>query len=153
MKGRTALRWRLAAVAALALALTGVAVAAYLVFENARGEAGVCVGVGGCEAVQESRYGELFGVPVSVPGLLLYLVLFGAAAAWFFGAGQRLAGLAFAGFLAAFAGLLVSAYLTYVEAFVLDDWCSYCIVSALLMAGLFAAWSALLAGGLRSNPA
>jgi uncharacterized membrane protein len=52
--------------------------------------------------------------------------------------------IAFVGFLGTVAGVLMSAYLTYVEAFVLDAWCSYCIVSALLMTGLFAAWGLLL---------
>lgn len=134
---------------ALLLALAGVGVAGYLAFENLRGETGVCVGVHGCSTVQNSKYGEPFGIPVSIPGLILYLALAALVVAWLRDSGGRRAEIAFSGFLGAFAGVLFSGYLTYIEAFVVDAWCSYCIVSALLMVALFAAWSGLLAVTLR----
>lgn len=140
------------AIAALVLALAGAAVAGYLAIENLRGDTGVCVGVHGCATVQNSRYGELLGIPVSVPGFALYVVLAATAAVYL---GGRFAGapeVAFVGFLGAVGGLLVSVYLTYVEAAVLDAWCSYCIVSAVLMAGLFALWGLLLFLELRAEP-
>ncbi|MCC6421090.1 MAG: vitamin K epoxide reductase family protein [Gemmataceae bacterium] len=137
------------AVGALALALIGMGVAGYLAVENLQGETGVCVGVKGCATVQESRYGEILGMPVSVPGFLLYAGLAAAAAGFLADSRGRRADFALVGFLGALAGLLMSAYLTFVEAFVLDAWCSYCIVSALLTTGLFAAWSVLLASVMR----
>jgi uncharacterized membrane protein len=101
--------------------------------------------------VQESRYGNPFGVPVSIPGLALYAGLTVCAAAWWRGLGGRTEALAPLGFFGAFGGLLFSGYLTYVEAFVLDAWCSYCIASAVLMVGLFAAWSAIVAVEMRRD--
>lgn len=141
------------AVVALILALTGTAVAGYLAVENLRGETGVCVGVHGCATVQDSRYGELLGVPVSVPGFLLYAALAVAAAALLFARIASRVEIAFLGFLGTVAGVLMSAYLTYVEAFVLDAWCSYCIVSALLMSALFVSWGLLLFLSMRGDEA
>ncbi len=123
----------------------------YLAYENVRGESGVCTGLAhGCAAVQQSRYGKLFGVPVSVPGLGLYAVLSLAAIAW----ASNWRGLrplaAVAGFYGALFGVVFSAYLTWIEAFVLDAWCVYCVASALLVVVLCLFWSAALAIEVRS---
>ena len=87
------------AITAAMLALAGVGISGYLALENLQGETGVCVGVGGCAEVQESRYGELFGVPVSVPGLLLYLALLAGAVGWWRDWGGQSQALALLGFL------------------------------------------------------
>lgn len=139
------------AVLAVVLAIAGVAVSGYLVIENLQGDTGICVGVHGCATVQNSRYGEWFGIPVSVPGLALYALLGATALAWHFDLRGYRAELALAGFLGAFAGLLMSGYFTYLEAFVLDAWCSYCIASALLMTALFVVWAAILAITMRDG--
>jgi len=136
---------------AAALALAGMAVAGYLAFENLQGNTGVCVGVHGCSTVQNSRYGEILGVPISVPGFLAYAVLL-LAAVLSLRTPLRRPELALIGFLASVVGLLMSAYLTYIEAFVLDAWCSYCIVSALLTTALFITWSLLLGSAVRQTP-
>lgn len=59
----------------LVLAIAGVAIAAYLAIENLQSRSGVCTITHGCQTVQQSRYGKLFGIPISVPGLGLYLLL------------------------------------------------------------------------------
>ena len=134
---------------ALLLAIVGIGVSGYLAIQNLQGETGICVGVHGCATVQNSRYGEWFGTPVSVFGLALYTFLAGTSLAWHLNLRERRPELVLLGFLGALAGLLMSAYFTYLEAFVLDAWCFYCIVSALLMTGLFLAWSAMLAIHIR----
>jgi uncharacterized membrane protein len=48
------------------------------------------------------------------------------------------------GFLVAFGGALFSAYLTSLEAWVINAWCIYCITSAILMATLFLLWTGIL---------
>jgi uncharacterized membrane protein len=127
----------------LLLALAGVAIASYLAWENSQGRSGVCTIAHGCETVQKSRYGKLFGVPVSVPGLALYLVLAAAAITWLTNLrGWRPAATA-VGFYFALFGFLFSGYLTYLEAFVIDAWCIYCITSASLLTVLLAGWAAL----------
>jgi len=150
--GRPRLRWRSWLVAGLlVLAIAGVAVAAYLAWENSQGRSGVCTIAHGCSKVQQSRYGKMIGVPVSVPGLVLYTLLTVAAAAWLADhRGLRPVILVLA-FYGALGGFLFSAYLTYLEAFVIDAWCIYCIASALIMTALFLGWSIMLWAGLRSR--
>lgn len=131
-------RWviRFAAV----VALVGVGVAGYLAFENLQAKTGVCAVTHGCATVQQSRYGKPFGIPISVPGLALYVSLFTLAVVWLRDLrGFRIRATA-VGFFAAEAGFVVSAYLTYIEGWVLDAWCIYCITSAGLMTALAAAW-------------
>jgi len=139
----------MAILAALVLSLVGVGVAGYLVYENLQGQSGVCVIAQGCQTVQQSRYGKILGVPVSVPGFALYAALALAAVAWL----KDFRGLSpvalLVGFYGALAGTLFSAYLTYLEAFVIEAWCIYCIVSALLMTGLLLLWGTVFALTLR----
>ena len=69
-----------AAVAVVALA--GVAVAGYLTYVHYQPEALICTGSGGCEAVQDSSYAELAGIPVALLGLGAYLVVLALVALW-----------------------------------------------------------------------
>ena len=114
-------------VAALVVALLGVAVAGYLTYVHYAGLEPFCAGGGqGCERVQSSSYAELAGIPVAVLGLAGYLAI--AAALLVAGEPARLAaaGLAVSGF-----GF--SAYLTYLELFVIDAICQWCVASAVLL--------------------
>lgn len=135
----------LAVWAALVMALAGAGVAGYLVVENLQGRTGVCTVVHGCATVQNSEYGKLFGVPVSVPGLALYVVLATTAGAWAAGWPLERAWTAVLGFAGSLGGFAFSMYLTAIEAFVLEAWCIYCIVSAVLMTGIVAVWTCVLA--------
>ena len=67
--------------ATAALALAGVAVAGYLTWVHYADLQPFCVGGGGaCERVQTSEYAALFGIPVAV--LLLFLFLMSAPYVW-----------------------------------------------------------------------
>jgi uncharacterized membrane protein len=109
------------------LAAVGFLISAYLTWVHFAGVAPVCVGgSGGCETVQSSRYAEILGVPVSVLGLVGYAgLLFSAVVRG--GVGIYL------GFLIALAGTLFSAYLTYLEVFVIHALCHWCLASAAIM--------------------
>jgi uncharacterized membrane protein len=118
-----------------AVALAGLGVACYLAsVEMAQAEA-YCGPVGDCNAVQQSDYALLFGVlPVGVLGVLGYLAILGAWAMGRLGRGHlarlaRAATLLLAGF-----GVLFSAYLTFLEPFVIGATCAWCLSSALCMA-------------------
>lgn len=96
----------------------------------------VC-GTGGCEKVQNSPWAEFFGVPVPVIGLLGYGALMVTALVGLqpgFSADRRVALVLTAG---ATIGLAFSAYLTYLEAAVINAWCQWCIVSAVLATLIF----------------
>ena len=120
-------RDRLTALAAL-LCLAGLAVAGYLTYVHYEDIAPVCT-TGGCEKVQASSYSELAGIPVALLGLVGYLAI-GLSLLWRGDTGHAAtAALAIAGF-----GF--SAYLTYLELFVIDAICQWCVVSAALMTAL-----------------
>jgi uncharacterized membrane protein len=122
---------RLRAIAVF-VATLGIAVATYIAIAEADGGAPACfAGGGGCETVAESSHSELAGINVAVLGILGYLLLLGAALLR--GDGARLAG-----FALALIGFGYSVYLTYLELFVIDAICQWCVASAILMTVLFA---------------
>ena len=112
--------------AAIVLALVGLAVAIYLTYVHYEGVEPVC-GIGGdCEKVQTSEWSKLAGIPVALLGLVGYALILGSL----FVRGE--AGLA-AGALVSLAGFGFSAYLTYRELFSIDAICPWCVASAVLM--------------------
>jgi uncharacterized membrane protein len=109
------------------LAAAGLLISAYLTWVHFARVAPVCVGgSGGCETVQSSRYAAILGVPVSVLGLVGYAgLLFSALLRGGLGV--------YLGFLIALVGTLFSAYLTYLEVFVIHAICQWCVASAAIM--------------------
>ena len=93
--------------------------------------------MGNCEAVQTSPYAELLGVPVSIWGLLGYLALL----ALYLVKRNNWANLGWVArqlfFLTTLIGVLYSAYLTYLELFVIHAICPWCVASAVVMTALF----------------
>jgi uncharacterized membrane protein len=127
-------------VAALAIVVLGVAVAAYLTYIHYAGLQPFCAGgSGGCERVQSSSYARLAGIPVALLGLAGYLAMAVALSA----AGER-AQLAAAAL--AVTGFGFSAYLTYLELFVIHAICQWCVASAVLltMLAVLTVWRLLL---------
>ena len=126
--------------AALAVAGLGVCVAGYLTYVHYAGLEPFCAGGGhGCERVQSSSYAKLGRIPVAVLGLAGYLTI--AAALLAPGERARLAAAALA-----VTGAGFSAYLTYLELFVIDAICQWCVASAVLLTLLAAltAWRLVL---------
>jgi uncharacterized membrane protein len=110
-----------------ALAVAGLLISAYLTWVHYTGAVPVCVGgSGGCETVQTSSYATILGVPVAALGLVGY-------------SGLMLSALlrgevgAYLGFLVALVGTLFSAYLTYLELFVIHAICEWCVASATII--------------------
>ncbi len=122
----------------LALALIGLATAGYLVWAKVTNTSVVCIGFNGCDIVQQSAYSEVNGIPVSVIGLIGYIGIITAiiieerAPDW-----SQIA--SYAGFGMSLIGVIYSAYLTYLEAFVILAYCVYCVTSAVVMVLIFAA--------------
>ena len=118
--------------AAAALGLAGLAIAIYLTVVHYDHSSPVCVGGGGgCEKVQSSDYAELAGVPVAVLGTIGYALIL--ASLLVPGDAGR-----FAGALLGLVGVGFSIYLTYLELFVIDAICQWCVASAVVMAALAA---------------
>jgi uncharacterized membrane protein len=113
------------------LSAFGIGVAAYIAIAEADGGAPACFAGGGCEKVAASSHSELLGVSVAAIGIVGYALLL--AAALLRGDGARMGG-----FLLGLVGFGYSVYLTWLELFVIEAVCQWCVVSALLMTALFA---------------
>jgi len=119
------------------VALAGLFVATYLTLYKLGIVGTLSCSVGSCETVQLSRWATLLGLPVAVWGVGYYALVFVLTLA---GVQERFAesrGLALALVLLTGWGLLFSAWLTYLELFVIDAICQWCVVSAVLAAALF----------------
>ena len=109
------------------LILVGIGVAGYLTYVHYANIDPVCAGgSGGCHVVQSSDYADLLGIPVAVIGLGGYLAL--AASLLIPGEAGRAAGMALA-----LVGAGFSLYLTYLELFVINAICQWCVSSAVIM--------------------
>jgi uncharacterized membrane protein len=112
---------------AAAIAIAGIGVATYITIADAGGGAPQCLAGGhGCATVAESHYSHIAGINVAVFGIVGYVLLLAAAATP--GDLGR-----FGGFMGSLIGFGFSAYLTYLELFVIDAICQWCVVSAGLM--------------------
>jgi uncharacterized membrane protein len=118
------------------VALAGIAVAGYLAWAHYDDGSVVCPIGGGCEAVQESEYSEIAGVPVAVLGLVAYAVVLGllvwdAPVARLGAAALSLTGVVFSG------------YLLVVQLFVIDAVCVWCLANDVVVAPALAVLTAL----------
>jgi uncharacterized membrane protein len=118
-------------IAATFVAAFGIGVATYIAIADAGGGSPVCLAGGtGCQTVANSSYSHLLGINVAIFGIVGYVVLL--ITALLRGDVARMTG-----FLVALAGFGFSVYLTYLELFVIDAVCQWCVASAVLMTILF----------------
>lgn len=120
-------------VATVALAAIGTAVSAYLTWVHYSGSLALCLGAGGCETVQASRYSMAGPVPVAVIGLV-GLATITAVSAWRLSRAPMWALTALFGL--SFAATLYVAYLTYLELFVVRAICPWCASVAIVTAAV-----------------
>jgi len=114
------------------VAVTGLVVAGYMFHVESTGAEAVCGAVGNCNAVQQSDYATLFGVPIGLLGIIGYgaILLIWAVGLANEGAHRYV----YAGLLVfAILGTVFSAYLTFLEPFVIGATCAWCLTSAVTM--------------------
>jgi uncharacterized membrane protein len=119
------------------LSLLGLLLATYLWLWKIGFLGGIACGSGSCETVQFSEYAVIFGIPVAFYGVVGYLSilivsLVGLQPTWI---DRREPVLLIAG--ASGIGVAFTAYLTYLEAAVIEAWCRWCLVSAGLIGVIF----------------
>ena len=124
-------RWMIPTLAAI-----GTLVSLYLAQVETTGAEAVCGPVGDCNAVQQSAYASILGVPIGVLGVAAYLLLI---VAWIVSNtvhGRVGEWGAVVVFVVAFGGTVFSVYLTFLEPFVIGATCIWCLTSALCIVGL-----------------
>lgn len=122
----------------IGLAVIGLGISGYITYGHLSGTGTVCAETGliSCDLVQSSVYSRLFGIPIQfigVGGYLAILAVLGleSVSPLFASRGKLLV------FAMTLFGFLYSAYLTAIEAFVLNAWCLWCVGSAVTMTLLF----------------
>jgi uncharacterized membrane protein len=127
----------------VALALAGAGIAGYLTIVHYRESLLVCSGISDCETVQNSEYAEVAGIPVALLGLLMFVAMLGLAVVRMMR--PELADAAtMAIFVMVVAGIGFYIYLTYLELFVINAICQWCVVSSLVTIGLLITESLML---------
>jgi uncharacterized membrane protein len=121
----------------LACGLIGIADAFYVAQASYTGWPLWCAILEGCNAVVQSPYARVFGVPVSYVGLTFYLYMAGFAALLAFDPFSR--GLRLGALLYTAMGVGYSGYFAYVQLTAIRAVCVYCLISAVLTALLFIA--------------
>ncbi len=94
------------------------------------------LGSHGCPAVNASKYAEVSGIPIAVPGVVGYAAILAVVLLE-----EKIGFLKQNGSLALFGlsltGFLFTLYLIYVEAVLIKAYCPFCIVSQSAMALIF----------------
>lgn len=117
------------------LALVGLFISVYLLLYSMGWYGDLLCGTGSCEVVQASDHAVFVGVPVPAWGAAWYAAVL-VAGLMLAGGGGGIPVERFLVLLAA-GGLAFSAYLTWIEAFVLEAWCRWCVASAVLTVLIF----------------
>jgi len=119
--------------APVGLSLLGIFVAGYLSVKRFTGGNLACTRWAECDLVNNSVYAKMYGIPVAFIGLAGYLLLLGLAVAALESSGPLQRRLLAANFILALGGVVFSAYLTYLELFVIKALCSWCVASAIII--------------------
>ena len=123
---------RTARLASLAVAGLGLADAIYLSWIKLSHQTAACSAAGDCSTVNNSIYAEIAGVPIAVFGAGAYVFMI-----LILGLESRVQLAADHGpwlvYGVSLAGVLYSAYLTYIELFVIKAICPFCVFSALAL--------------------
>lgn len=118
-------------IALIGLSLIGLADSIYLTHVKLN-SGGVCVAGAGCEIVNSSVYSQINGIPIAALGALAYVIMLVVLAfesrVAFFELNGPLIVLGMALF-----GTLYSAYLTYLEIYIIRAICPFCVLSAVVL--------------------
>ncbi len=119
------------------LALVGFGVAVYLTLYKFGVVGTLACGTGQCEVVQTSRWSVLLGLPIAAWGAGYYALVLIMAAIRVRGRYAASPAMSIALMVVTAFGLLFSAWLTYLELFVIHAICRYCVISATIAVLLF----------------
>ena len=112
----------------------GLLDSSYLAFKYYEGGPLVCAIFEGCDKVAQSPYSAIFGVPVALFGVFYYLAVFFLAIFAFEFRRFKILKILFPLTLA---GFLASLYFLYLQIFVIEAICTYCIFSLATSIALF----------------
>ena len=119
------------------ISLGGLFLGAYLTLYKFGVIGSLVCNVGSCEQVQTSRWSMFLGLPVATWGIGFYALMLALSIAGLQPRYAESRGLALAIVLLTGWGMLFTAWLNYLEAFVINAWCEWCLGSAAMVVLLF----------------
>ena len=119
--------------ATVVLSGLGIFVSGYLVAKRFTGGSLACTRWAQCDVVNNSVYSQIYGVPVSVIGLAGYLLLLALAFAALWTEGRTQRKILLLSVVLSLVGVGFSAYLTYLEIYVIEALCAWCVASAVII--------------------
>jgi uncharacterized membrane protein len=120
------------------ISLLGIFLGAYLTLYKFGVIGSLVCNVGSCERVQTSRWSVFLGLPVATWGIGFYLLMLALSIASLQERFAESRALSLTTLVLAGWGVLFTAWLNYLEAFVIHAWCEWCIGSATMVLVLFA---------------
>jgi len=112
----------------------GIVVSGYLASKRLTGGSLACTRWAQCDVVNNSLYSKFLGIPVSFIGLVAYLMLLALAVAALRTDGRVQRQMLLLSLLFSICGVGFSIYLTYIEVYVIEALCSWCVASAIIIA-------------------
>lgn len=119
------------------IALTGFFIAYHIGATKIKGKALVCPINSDCTKVVTSTHSKIFGIPLEYFGMTYYLTIaitYIIFAIWE-NTYSHTAGIVV--IILAFSSFIFSIYLTCIQAFIIKEWCMWCLVSALASISIF----------------
>ena len=120
-----------------ALGLAGIFLALYLLLYKLGMIGALTCSVGSCETVNTSKWAKFLGLPVAGWGVAWYVATFALAIVSIQERFAESKTISLAMLFLTSTGLLFSAYLTWLELFVIHAICQWCVVSAILVLVMF----------------
>lgn len=111
----------------------GIVVSGYLASKRLTGGSLACTRWAQCDVVNSSIYAKFLGIPVSFIGLAAYLLLLALTLAALWTAGRTQRQMLLLSLLFSIGGVGFSVYLTYIEIYVIEALCSWCVTSAIII--------------------
>jgi len=119
----------------LTLSVIGMVDSIYLTYEHFKAKNQViCIIFDGCDAVLNSSYSEIFGIPLALLGLLFYLFNIILTLAFL---KNIIKPFNIFVVLATFIAFIFSLYLTYLQLMVIKSFCFFCLLSAAIVSVIF----------------
>jgi len=119
------------------LSLAGIFVALYLLFYKLGIVGNLACSIGSCETVNLSKWATFLGAPVAAWGVGFYVVMFVLALASLQDRYVESVGMSKVLAFVSASGFVFSAWLTYLELFVIHAVCQWCVVSAVIVTLIF----------------
>ena len=120
----------------VAFAVIGLAVSIYMWIYKVTQNELMCLGSGACSVVNQSRFSEVYDIPVAAIGTAGYAAILALLFLERSGGYFKLNGTLLI-FGLALTGFLFTLYLVYVEVFLIKAYCPFCITSQVSMTIIF----------------